>query len=672
MSQTIRTTINPSVQITVSDGEYAELLAMGLVYGVATPGPPDPSDVAVAGLLGNSTSQTYAKLLAQVAASVQSGTGAFPDALRAAYRLAGFVFLTDYGTVDTAGNTDCTPAINAALADLYTLGGGTLLFPRGALLIAGQIVVPNDGGAADPTFNTPRQPSMVWQGAGGFHTGQRQSQASHLFGGTRLHMTYQNATYNNAKIVTRGLGRLAVNDMTMYDPATTRQSTPFLYTTNTTLHVSRVAFIGSGGGGTGTMQDAVVLGGTKKHAADNPGNYNDPNSAFQGYGTVVERCYFDSIRRTVFGRSFVNHVVIRDNFMDKGCGTDQTNGGCIELNAGLDTAQPTADGDTDTADLVMGNYMNGLGGYAHSVKLVGCSWCNVVFNGSPDQQNNASFVSFVGAYSFTDNTSVVRATTNCLVVSNLTSGASFNPQLFEDTASAGQNMVIGQGADFSMLRGTVKVRAGGQNPALIDKLTVDGVNTGLMIQPSSAHTSDATVMLRLRRANNDATLPGTDAVQVLQSGQFNIRGANAGFLTFTNVAGTIIGQIDSNGRRLRGMGAGDLTFDATSGGYNNFWGAAGRFYTGTSGTGGAAGPLRMRIGFSIDGFELGAASDLSVQRDSNNCLAVNRPIKALTAATASRPAASSVSAGSWMFDSTLNKPIWSTGSAWVDATGTAV
>jgi hypothetical protein len=39
--------------------------------------------------------------------------------------------------------------------------------------------------------------------------------------------------------------------------------------------------------------------------------------------------------------------------------------------------------------------------------------------------------------------------------------------------------------------------------------------------------------------------------------------------------------------------------------------------------------------------------------------------------TALRPAASSVAAGTMVYDSTLGKPVWSTGAAWNDATGTA-
>ncbi|UTN93542.1 hypothetical protein SEA_OREGANO_29 [Gordonia phage Oregano] len=47
-------------------------------------------------------------------------------------------------------------------------------------------------------------------------------------------------------------------------------------------------------------------------------------------------------------------------------------------------------------------------------------------------------------------------------------------------------------------------------------------------------------------------------------------------------------------------------------------------------------------------------------------------VPGLSAATGSRPSASVAGAGAMMFDSTLGKPIWSTGSAWVDATGATV
>ncbi len=47
-------------------------------------------------------------------------------------------------------------------------------------------------------------------------------------------------------------------------------------------------------------------------------------------------------------------------------------------------------------------------------------------------------------------------------------------------------------------------------------------------------------------------------------------------------------------------------------------------------------------------------------------------VRGLAAPTASRPSASAAGAGAQMFDTTLGQPIWSNGSAWVDAGGAAV
>jgi len=84
------------------------------------------------------------------------------------------------------------------------------------------------------------------------------------------------------------------------------------------------------------------------------------------------------------------------------------------------------------------------------------------------------------------------------------------------------------------------------------------------------------------------------------------------------------------------------------------------------------GALRMRVGAGIDGFALGAGLDVTVQRDSTVALAVNAPIKAKATTTAARPTAAAAGVGAQMFDTTLNVPIWSTGTVWVNGIGTTV
>lgn len=86
MSKLVRTTQRPFEEITVSDDEYAVMLAFGMVFGQALPGPPDPDDLEMKAILEDETSQTYSALLAQLAAVVNAGTGTLPDALRAAFR----------------------------------------------------------------------------------------------------------------------------------------------------------------------------------------------------------------------------------------------------------------------------------------------------------------------------------------------------------------------------------------------------------------------------------------------------------------------------------------------------------------------------------------------------------------------------------------------------------
>lgn len=51
---------------------------------------------------------------------------------------------------------------------------------------------------------------------------------------------------------------------------------------------------------------------------------------------------------------------------------------------------------------------------------------------------------------------------------------------------------------------------------------------------------------------------------------------------------------------------------------------------------------------------------------------LNAPMRPMTADTAERPSASSVPAGSHIYDTTLHKPLWSDGTQWRDAAGSAV
>lgn len=67
----------------------------------------------------------------------------------------------------------------------------------------------------------------------------------------------------------------------------------------------------------------------------------------------------------------------------------------------------------------------------------------------------------------------------------------------------------------------------------------------------------------------------------------------------------------------------------------------------------------------------GAVVRMRIRR-SDGRVTVFAPLQTQGYATGSRPTPSAAGIGGTIFDTTLNKPIWSTGSAWVDATGAAV
>lgn len=69
-----------------------------------------------------------------------------------------------------------------------------------------------------------------------------------------------------------------------------------------------------------------------------------------------------------------------------------------------------------------------------------------------------------------------------------------------------------------------------------------------------------------------------------------------------------------------------------------------------------------------------ASADVVMGRKAAGCIGVGdgHVIRTGRGATASRPSASTVGAGAMFYDTTLSKPIWSDGTSWKDATGSAV
>lgn len=414
---------------------------------------------------------------------------------------------------DTTGAADCTALLNAALADLYAAGGGTLVFPAGKIKIAGQIILPNDNGATSFPTGASLQPSYKWVGQGAYASGQTQSMVEDGIrspGGTVLLCTYASAIYNNAKFVTRGLGLWECTGITFQDP-TVGAVTPFVYTTNTTLHFHDNAFVG-GSGGSSCAQDGIVLGGKNKHDATGYGDFDGP---FQGYGTVISSNYFQRIRRTVYGRSYCNQVQIYSNYMDKGCGTNTPTAGCIEIDGTLDTLGNTGggQGDTCTNNAIYGNYMHWVGGYTYLVILRKCSRHWVGYNGFID----TGAAHTAGVRMEGQNIGPGYPCSNNMIIGN---SNSIDVHYSEDALSSGKNWVIGGGtAEGLTLPANLNFSVGSvvkiPVPSNANSWKIwDGVTNWLHIN-GAAGRLDAAGELRLNgNSSNAGATAGTTAVTV--------------------------------------------------------------------------------------------------------------------------------------------------------------
>jgi hypothetical protein len=194
--------------------------------------------------------------------------------------------------------TDDSAAINSAITAAYNAGGGEVYFPHGRYLALSQIALPNDGATL------PAQPSITIVGDGADFDPWviNKPVTAYSKAATVLDLRYSTSV---AKIDTRGKGVLQIKNLSLEDHGS--DTLPFIQTTNTTLFVQAVSFFGSGPGGPTATQDAIVLGGTTTN------QNGTATSAFQGYGTVIERCYFARVQRGVYGRVYANSVVIANN-----------------------------------------------------------------------------------------------------------------------------------------------------------------------------------------------------------------------------------------------------------------------------------------------------------------------------------------------------------------------
>jgi hypothetical protein len=197
---------------------------------------------------------------------------------------------------------------------------------------------------------------------------------SYTYDGSTLLMTASSGT---AKILTKGGGNLEITNLIL--KTTGSDTLPFIQTTNTTLNIHNVTFIGntSATDTTAANNDGIILGGTTQ----TQGNLAD--SVFRGYGTIIDNNHFVKIRRAVYFRTDVNGVTASNNLVYTSSG--DPNGGAFYL-------EGFSSGDVLEGNQLFNNLIE-LQFYKYGIHLKNVKGTNLVNNmGFDDDATTTSFV----------------------------------------------------------------------------------------------------------------------------------------------------------------------------------------------------------------------------------------------------------------------------------------
>lgn len=207
---------------------------------------------------------------------------------------------------DPTGVADSTSAILAADAAAEA-SGGDVYFPSGTYRVDGLLRLASSASGAAIRTMRPRR----WIGDGSW----KDTTASTELPTQGTILDCRNNTAASLLLKPRGsfeMRGIAISNLG------TAHTQPILKITNTVAHIIDCSFIGhSSKNGLTCDQPAIVFGGTTSDAIG-----NDDDSPFQGYGTTIERCYFERIRHVAKWQMFANDIKFLNNVVWAGCGGD--------------------------------------------------------------------------------------------------------------------------------------------------------------------------------------------------------------------------------------------------------------------------------------------------------------------------------------------------------------
>ena len=416
-----------------------------------------------------------------------------------------------YGAVRD-GSTDDYAAIMTAITAAYDAGGGIVEFSRGTYKSGTAITMPDTGHAT-----RPQTVPITLRGVGPQWTGRNSVTTT---GGSVLDIT---GTDTYGKVKTKGAGWLGIFGITFTDTAGT--TTPFLYTTNTTLHVEGCAFIGSKTG-TACDQDAIICGGTNPHeTTGGPTAGGAWNDGFQGYATRI-----------------IGNYIIRDNTIWLQSGN--VAGAAIELNGAAASGTDMAAGNTISGNLIeVGSYVYGIDlEYATQNSLIGNHFYD------PTATTLYGIRLRVNAQS-----NFVIDGLNLRGITDL--GPTEYPNLIL-TSAQGRTSAVGPLNIPDLNYDTIIKRL---------KVTGSGA-TAFTIQPDTA-TPDAGNLILVKRSAAEGTNPSANILELRQRADIVMRGAQAGNITFQDAAGTDFTTFTGAGRNWNAAGTGGaMKIDSGTGG----------------------------------------------------------------------------------------------------------
>lgn len=440
-----------------------------------------------------------------------------------------FDYMTDAQIADVQAGTetlDVSSAVTAAVAAIVTTGGD-LVFPAGVYkMVPGAISLGYN--AATVTRIKP------FRLLGSFVDWKTTSfSGADPSGGTIFDFRGTPIGQGVGCVELFGTGYVEISGITFWQNGTAH-AVPYIYGVNANLQIHHNVFMGHPTKGSLTCnQDAIVLGGSGSQAQID----GTPTSRFQGYGTVIEKNYFNRIRRGAWIRRSGNDVAVVYNTWWNQCGSDggaaAASGAAIEVQgiSGSSTGGLKIEGNLIECD----GYYYGirLGDYTSSITVLG--------NGFYDP--GAQMVAYIQC-------SATNSAYHLIV-------AGYHPDTvtFVEDNSGSSTIINPHQAQLSTFTQPLKFSNASPGVVMSGLVTFTGGNTLTQIQPAVDQVEGAKLFVIKRSAVDDVN-PAGEVLSILQGGDIQI----------SNSANAMV-QITSGGKTWQAVGGGGtfLIYTGTGG-----------------------------------------------------------------------------------------------------------